>query len=401
MTSRLLAGYTEKPLPMFRFTCLIPLTIVVALAQKKVPDLPAPFATPDAANPPKVIPRPDAASLTLPAGFSAEEYAAGFERPRFMLQGPGGEVLITESAAKGAVSVLTDNGKTRRKLIEGLDRPYGLAWWKDYLYVAEPTSIKRYKYDPKTMTTGAGEEIIALKTFDKGHWTRSLQFDAKGEYLYVGIGSSADHVTGDPETRAAITRYRPDGTGMEVVASGLRNPVGLKFYPGSPQLWTAVQERDHIGDDLVPDYFTSIRKGGFYGWPYAFVGPHEDPRTKGQRSDLVDSTIVPDVILQPHCAVLDFTFYTGKAFPPEYRGGAFLAFHGSSNRAKRLGYSVGFVPFKNGKPSGPARDFMSGWMLSPGQKEVWGRPVAVLELKDGSLLVSDDGGNKVWRISYK
>lgn len=386
---------------MFRFTCLLTLAACALPAQQKVPDLPAPYATPDAANPGKLIARPEAAKLTLPAGFTAEEYASGLQKPRFMLQGPRGEVLVTESTAKGSVTVLTDGGKTHKKLLEGLDRPYGLAWWKEYLYVAEPTSIKRYKYDAKAMTTGAGEEVISLKGYDKGHWTHGLQFDAKGEYLYVGIGSSADHVTGDPENRAAISRYRPDGSGAEVIATGLRNPVGLKFDPKGAQLWTAVQERDHFGDDLVPDFFTSIRKGGFYGWPYAYVGPNEDPRLKGQRKDLVDSTIVPDVVLPPHCAVLDFTFYTGKAFPAEYRGGAFLAFHGSSNRAKRLGYSVGFVPFKNGKPSGPSRDFMSGWMLAEDQKEVWGRPVAVLELKDGSLLVSDDGGNKIWRISYR
>ncbi|HEY3740486.1 MAG TPA: PQQ-dependent sugar dehydrogenase [Bryobacteraceae bacterium] len=386
---------------MLRLTSLLLVAACALPAQTKVPDLPAPFATPDARNPPKVIARPDAAKLSVPAGFKVKEYASGFSRPRFMLEGPGGEVLITESTAKGSVTVLTDGGKSRKKLIEGLDRPYGLALRNSYLYVGEPTSIKRYKYDSKTMTAGPGEEIISLKGYSAGHVTRSLQFDPKGEYLYAGIGSSADHVVGDPENRAAITRYHPDGSGMELVASGTRNPIGLKFNPKSGQLWAAVQERDHVGDDLVPDYFTSIRSGGFYGWPYAYIGPHEDPRTKGQRSDLVAKTIVPDVVLQPHSAVLDFTFYTGKAFPAEYRGGAFLAFHGSSNRSKRLGYAVAFVPFKNGKPSGPARDFMSGWMLSPDEKEVWGRPVAVLELKDGSLLISDDGGNKVWRISYR
>ena len=274
-----------------------------------------------------------------------------------------------------------------------------LAWWKGYLYVAEPASVKRYRYDGGTV--GAGEEVIALKGFEKGHWTRSLAFDTKGAKLYVGIGSSGDHVVGDPEMRAAISRYNPDGTGGEVVASGTRNPIGLKFHPASGKLWAAVQERDHIGDDLVPDFFTEVKQGGFYGWPYAYIGGHEDPRSKGQRPDLVKKTLVGDVILPPHCAVLDFTFYTGKAFPAEYRGGAFLAYHGSSNRRERLGYSVAFVPFKNGRPSGPARDFLSGWMLAPDQKEVWGRPVAVLELKDGSLLVSDDGGNRIWRVAHK
>lgn len=384
-------------------SCLFALAALSAAGfAQKVPDLPAPFATPDAVNPPKIIARPDAAKLTLPAGFSAEEYAAGLERPRFILIGPGGEVLVTEAVAKkGAVTVFTDGGKTRKKLIEALDRPYGMALSKDWLYVGEPTSIKRYKYDAKALTAGPGEEIISLKGYDKGHWTRSLLIDEKGGKLYVGVGSSGDHVVGDPEDRAAIMRYNLDGTGREVVASGTRNPIGLKLNPANAQLWAAVQERDHIGDDLVPDFFTAVRTGGFYGWPFAYIGPHEDPRSKGQRKDLVDRTIVPDVVLPPHCAVLDFTFYTGKTFPAEYRGGAFLAYHGSSNRSKRVGYSVAFVPFRNGKPSGPSRDFLSGWMLSPDEKEVWGRPVAVAQTPDGGLLVSDDGGSRLWKVSYK
>ena len=386
---------------MFKLTVTALAALFTLSAQVKSPDLPAPFATPDTANPGKLTVRPETAKLKLPAGFSAEEYAAGFQKPRYMVQGPSGEVLVTESIAKGTVLVLTDAGKTRKKLLEGLDRPYGLAFYKEYLYVAEATSIKRYKYDSKAMTVGTGEEIVSLKGYDKGHWTHGLAFDAKGEYLYISVGSSADYVIGDPEDRATIIRVHPDGTGKEIYATGLRNAVGLKFAPKSNEIWTSVQERDHFGDDLVPDFFTSVRKGGFYGWPYAYIGPNADPRAAGQRKDLVDSTITPDVVLPAHAAVLDFTFYNGKAFPAEYRGGAFLAFHGSSNRAKRLGYSVAFVPFKNGKPAGPARDFLSGFMMAEDSKEIWGRPVAVLELKDGSLLVSDDGANKLWRVSYK
>ncbi len=385
---------------MFKLTCLVVLATCVLSAQTRRP-LPAPFATPDAANPGKMVPKPEAAKLTLPAGFSAEEYAGGLQKPRFMLQGPGGELLVTESIAKGAITLFTDNGKTRKKLIEGLDRPYGMIWHKGFLLVSEATSIKRYKYDASTMTVSAGEEIISFKGYDKGHWTHGLALDPKGEYLYVSVGSSADYVFDDPADRAAILRFHPDGSGKELYATGLRNPVGLKFAPKGNDPWTTVQERDHLGDELVPDFFTSVRKSGFYGWPYAYVGPNADPRAKGERKDLVDSTIVPDVILPAHAAVLDFTFYNGKAFPAEYRGGAFLAFHGSNNRSKRLGYSVAFVPFKNGKPTGPAQDFASGWMMGEESKEVWGRPVAVLQMKDGSLLVSDDGANKLWRISYK
>ncbi|MGH9663305.1 MAG: PQQ-dependent sugar dehydrogenase, partial [Bryobacteraceae bacterium] len=219
--------------------------------------------------------------------------------------------------------------------------------------------------------------------------------------LYVGVGSSANIATGDPEMRAAINRFNPDGSGHEVYASGTRNPIGLRLYPGTDTLWAAVQERDLLGEDLVPDYFTHIRQGGFYGWPYAYIGAHEDPVTKGQRPDLVAKTLVPDLVLSPsHLAILDFTFYTGKQFPAEYRGGAFIACHGSSNRASRVGYEIVFIPFKNQRPSGPQEDFLTGWMLSSDKTDVWGRPVAVLQLADGSLLVSDDGGKKLWRISY-
>lgn len=382
-------------------TSLVCGALALSAQAPKVPDLPPPFATPDAANPAKVIAKPEAAKLTLPAGFKAEEFATGLERPRFMLFGPSGELLVTESVAKGAVTVFSADGKTRKKLIEGINRPYGLALAKGWLYVAEPTSIKRYKYDSKVLTAGTGEEVIALPGYDKGHWTRSLLVDEKAGKIYVGIGSSADHVTGDPEDRAAIVRYNLDGSGKEVYAGGTRNPIGLHFNPANGQLWSAVQERDHVGDDLVPDFFFMVKQGGYYGWPYAYIGPHEDPRLKGQKPELVKATLVPDVVLPPHCAVLDFTFYTGNQFPAEYRGGAFLAFHGSSNRAKRLGYSVAFVPFKNGKPSGESRDFLSGWMLSPDQKEVWGRPVAVAQSPDGGLLVTDDGGNRIWKITYR
>ena len=364
--------------------------------------LPPPYATPSSNNGPKVIPRPDGARLKVPAGFNVEDYATGFEKPRYMLLGPGNELLLSDSANPGKVYVLTNNGKDRKILLEGLDRPYGLAFWKEYLYVAESTSIKRYKYDAKAMTAGTpGEEVVSLKGFGKGHWTRSILFDSKGEKFYAGVGSSSNVTPGDPEMRAAINKFNPDGSGHEIFAAGTRNPIGLHWYPGTDTLWAAIQERDLIGDDLAPDYFTHIQQGGFYGWPYAYAGPNEDPRNKGQKPDLVAKTIAGDLLLPAHVAVLDYAFYSGKMFPKEYQGGAFLALHGSWNRSKRIGYEVSFVPFQDAKPSGPPRGFLTGWMLGPDQKEVWGRPVAVLELRDGSLLVSDDGGNKLWRISYK
>lgn len=372
--------------------------------------LPPPYATPSVNNGPHIIPRPAGAQLHVPAGFSVDVWADSFERPRYMLMGPSGELLVSDAAdgPDGTVYVMpvskSDGYKPhdRKKLITGLDRPYGLAFWREYLYVGEPESIKRYRYDTKTMTTGAGEEVISLKGFGHGHWTRSLLFDGAGEKLYVGVGSASNVSTGESPVRAAINRYNPDGSGHETYAAGTRNPIGLHWYPGTGTLWAAVQERDALGDDLVPDYFTHIQQGGFYGWPYAYIGPNEDPRHKGEAPDLVRKTIVPDVPLMPaHQAVLDFEFYTGEQFPTEYRGGAFLAMHGSWNRSKRVGYAVSFIPFRDGQPSGPPRDFLTGWMISPESRDVWGRPVGLLILPDGSMLVSDDGGNKLWRVSYK
>lgn len=387
--------------------CAAGLVAAGAFAWQSSVKLAVPYATPSATNGPKVISRPEGAQLQLPGGFAIYEYATGFERPRFMLQGPSGEILLADAleGGSGAVYVLTDNpmhkDPERKKLISGLDRPYGLALWKDYLYVGETTSIKRHKYDSKKLTVGPGEEVIAYKDFGRGHWTRSLLFDAKGEKLYVGVGSSSNVSTGEDPKRAAINRYNPDGTGHEIFAAGTRNPIGIHWLPGTNTLWAAVQERDGLGDDLVPDYFTHIQQGGFYGWPYSYIGPNEEPRNAGQRVELVKKTITPDVVLPAHVAILDFTFYTGKQFPAQYQGGAFLAFHGSWNRSKRIGYEVAFVPFKDGQPAGPVQDFLTGWMLSPDKKEVWGRPVAIFQMADGSLLVSDDGGNKLWRIYYK
>ncbi len=369
--------------------------------------LPPPFHTPSANNRPQVIPQPDGAQIKVPAGFNVEVFAEGFERPRFMALGPGNEILLSDSADKGSVYVLPDrnrDGKAdeKMKILEGLYRPYGLALWKDYLYVGVPGSLKRYKYDARAMkATTPGEEVVSLKGLEMGHWTRTVLFDRKGEKLYLAVGSGSNVNAGEDPRRAAINRYNPDGSGHEILASGTRNPIGLRWYPETDALWAAVQERDGLGDDLVPDYFTSIKLDGFYGWPFAYIGPNEDPRRKGEAPDQVKKTIVPDVLLGSHVAVLDFIFYTGKMFPKEYQGGAFLAQHGSWNRSMRCGYNIVFVPFKNQKPAGPPQEFFSGFMLAPDKREVWGRPVGLLQLPDGSLLLSDDGGNKIWRVTYK
>ncbi len=363
--------------------------------------LPPPFATESSRNPPRVVAAPDGAKLQVPAGFQIEEFATGFKVPRTMILGPSMEIILADSARDGGVYVLTNYGKERKQIIEKLFQPYGLALWKDYLYVAETNSVKRYKYDAKTMTAGPGEEIISLKAFDKGHWSRTILFDRKGEKLYLSVGSFSNVDAGEDPMRAAIHRYNPDGTGHETYATGTRNPIGMRFYPGNDTLWAAVQERDLLGDDLVPDYLTHIEKGGFYGWPFAYFGPNEDPRRKGENPELVKKTITPDVSLGAHVAVIDFAFYTGKQFPAEYRNGAFCALHGSWNRSKRVGYSVAFVPFKNGKPAGEPKEFLTGWLINPESKDVWGRPTGIVILPDGSMLVTDDGGKKIWRISYK
>lgn len=367
--------------------------------QASAPKLPPPFHSPSVNNRPNVVARPGGAELGLPKGFAIEEFATGFERPRYMITGPSGELLLTDSTTSGSVYIL--KGKERKKLLSALDRPFGMAFWKNYLYVAETTSLKRYAYDKTAMTAGPGQEIYSMRDFGAGHWTRTIVFDAKGEKLYLGIGSRSNVDAGEPAPRAAIMVMNPDGSGAEIFAAGTRNPTSIHFHPTTGELWASIQERDGLGDDLVPDYWTTIKKGGFYGWPFAYIGPNEDPRRKGEQPELVKKTIVPDHLLGAHVAVVDWTFYTGKMFPSEYQGGAFLALHGSWNRSKRVGYSVVFVPMKNGKITGPQRDFLTGWMLAPEKTEVWGRPVAVHQLADGSLLVSDDGGNKIWRIYYK
>ena len=365
--------------------------------------LPEPFHTPNVRNNPEVVPKPDGARLQLPPGFTAQEYMAGFVRPRFMLLGPGNEILLSDSGSRdtadGMVYVIKDGSKTA--IIEKLDRPYGLALSGEWLYVAEPTSVKRYRYDAKAMrVTGAGQEIASFPGMGTGHWTRSLLFNRDRSKLYVTVGSGSNIELGEPPMRAALHRYNPDGTGHETVATGLRNIIGLRWYPGTDDLWAAVQERDGLGDDLVPDYLAKIREGGFYGWPIAYVGPHQEPRHKDVDAAKVKSTLYPDVLLGAHVAVLDILFYTGQQFPAKYRNGLFLAFHGSWNRSQRVGQSITFIPFKDRKPTGGPEDFLTGWMLGPDKKEVWGRPVGLLQMPDGSLLITDDGGKKIWRVSY-
>jgi glucose/arabinose dehydrogenase len=335
-----------------------------------------------------------------------------------MLQGRNGEVLLSDAgfdvnstspvkenekpAPNGTIYVFPDGDPTRRTaLLTGLDRPYGLALWKDFLYVAEPESIKRYPYDGVALKAGRGQEVISLKGFGKGHWTRTLLFDEAGSKLYVGIGSQENAEEGEDSRRAAINRYNPDGSGHEIFASGTRNPIGLHWYPATNTLWATVQERDGLGDSLVPDYFTHVEKGAFYGWPWTYIGHNQDPRMKAAPKELAEKTVEPDELLGSHVAVLDFRFYTGDQFPPEFHGGAFMAMHGSWNSSKRDGYVVRFMPFRDGEPSGKGYDFVAGWTDSGDDKAVLGRPSGVFQAADGSLLISDDGSGRIWKVSYK
>ncbi|WP_060635748.1 PQQ-dependent sugar dehydrogenase [Pyrinomonas methylaliphatogenes] len=369
--------------------------------------LPPPFATPDATNPPRIIPQPPGAKLNMPPGFKIDTYAEGFKRPREIALAPNGDVFVADSEA-GQIIILRDangDGKPDQRFVfaSGLLLPYGIAFWRDYVYIGTTNAVLRFRYRPgQTRAEGAPEKIADLPGRGyREHWTRNLIFSPDGRELYVTVGSETNVSVELEPMRAAITEFNPDGTGKRIFASGLRNPIGLAFNPVTGKLWAAVQERDRIGDDLVPDYVTEIKEGAFYGWPFAYIGQNEDPRRKGERPDLVQRTVKPDVLIQAHSAVMDIVFYDGKMFPAEYRGDAFVSLHGSWNRSKRTGYKIVRIRFKDGRPvDGSYEDFITGWMLDEDRPEVWGRPVGLLVLPDGSLLIVDDGANKIWRVTY-
>jgi len=369
--------------------------------------LPQPHISADVDNPPALVPQPADAQLYMPAGFAINTFASGgFERARWMALAPNGDVFVAD-AGSDKILLLRDSNQdgvadTRFTFAERLNKPFGMAFWHDYFYVANTNAVVRFHYQPgQTRADGPPEKIIDLpgQGYNQ-HWTRNIIFNPNASKLYITVGSASDADV-DPTPRASILECNPDGSGMRIYASGLRNPVGLSFRPGTDTLWAAVQERDNLGDDLPPDYVTEIRAGGFYGWPYAYAGPVEDPRHAGKRPDLVKQTIVPDVLIQAHSAILGLVFYTGRMFPEEYRGDAFVAMHGSWNRTRRTGYKIARLSFRGGKPAGGYDDFVTGWALGEARREVWGRPVGLLLLPDGSLLVTDDGANKIWRISYR
>lgn len=362
--------------------------------------LPAPYATPSATNGPRVITQPGDAFLKVPEGFAVEEYLSGFDSPRYMILGPNLEILLSDTFV-GKIYVIQN--KEKKLLLKDLNNPYGLAFYQDWLYVAETTAVRRYQYDANTQTvTQEGELIVDLSEFPGGHITRTILFDAEGQKFYLSIGSRSNVDAGEAAMRAAISRFNPDGSGHEIFASGIRNGVGMRWYPASDkqQLWVSSHERDGLGDDLVPDYLSSVNQADFFGWPYAYIGPHEDPVHAGVAPDLVAKTRYPDVLLGSHVGAMDFIFYTGKQFPEHYRGGCFIALHGSWNRSQLAGYKIAFIPFESGKPVSGPTDFLTGWLLSPNSINVWGRPVGLLQMPDGSMLITDDAAGKIWRVTY-
>lgn len=369
--------------------------------------LPPPKATPSKINPPKMAPRPSDAQFILPEGFQVATFAEGdLQEPRWMALAPNGDVFLAESRA-GRVTILRDRDgdgrpEERFAFATGLEQPFGMAFWRDYLYVANTNGVVRFRYKPgQTKAEGEPEKIAELpgQGYNQ-HWTRNIVFSPDGSKMYVSVGSKTNvDVEPDPR-RAAISEYNPDGSGHRIFAGGLRNPVGMAFYPGTRTLWTTVNERDLLGDDLVPDYLTSVKEGGFYGWPYSYLGQNRDPRRTEEAGDLVKRAIVPDLLIQAHSAALGLVFYQGNMFPAEYRGDAFIALRGSWNRAKRTGYKIIRARFRNGKPVGGYDDFIKGWAPSEDSPEVWGRPVGLLVLRDGSMLITDDGASKIWRVTY-
>lgn len=373
----------------------------------KPSDLPPPNPAEDAVNPPRVVPRPAGAQLIMPPGFSVDTFAEGeFREPRWLALAPNGDVFLSDARA-GKIIVLRDANKDgvaeeRFTFVEGMKQPFGMAFWKNYLYIGNTDAVLRFTYKSgQTKAEGTPEKIADLP--GKGyreHWTRNVLFSPDGKKMYVTVGSETN-VSPEPEPmRAAIVEFNPDGSGKRIFASGTRNPIGLAWLPGTRMLWAAVQERDRLGDDLVPDFVTEIKDGGFYGWPYAYMG-FEDLRRKGERPDLVQKTLTGNVLIESHSAVLGLAFNQGRMFPREYRGDAFVALHGSWNKNKRTGYKIIRIRFRDGKPVGGYEDFLVGWMMGPDTKEVWGRPVGLLFLPDGSMLITDDGANKIWRVSYR
>jgi glucose/arabinose dehydrogenase len=382
-----------------------------------IADLPEPYATESVDNGPSLVPRPkDAWPQALP-GFKVELYATGLENPRLIRTAPNGDVFLAESSA-GEIKVfrgIDKDGKAEQvqTFATGLNKPFGIAFYPlgsdpKWVYVGDTDAVVRFPYQNGDLKArGSREKVVDLPggglLRGGGHWTRDVAFSKDGKKMFVSVGSRSNADDSDTHPaekyRADVLEYNPDGSGFRVYASGIRNAVGIAVNPTTGELWGSVNERDELGDNLVPDYITHIQDGGFYGWPWYYMGGHQDPRLKGKHPELKDKVITPDVLVQPHFASLEMAFYDGEQFPAEYRGDVFASEHGSWNRSKRTGYEVIRVPLNNGHATGEYQDFLTGFTTGDGH--VWGRPVGVTVAKDGSLLVSDDGSDSIWRVSYQ
>jgi len=384
-----------------------------AIRKITVADLPPPFATRSAGNGPRIVARPDDAWPQAPGGFVVELYATGLDNPRLIRTAPNGDVFVAESRP-GDIKVFrgfTPAGKP--ELVEtfaaGMNLPYGINLYPpgpdpQYVYIGTTDAVLRFPYRNGDLKARGPAERIAALPGGGNHWTRDIAFTPDGKKMLVSVGSASN--VDDPDTtpeesnRAGILEFNPDGTGMRIYAYGLRNAgSGIEFNRKTGELWCSVNERDGLGDDLVPDYITHVEPGGFYGWPWFYLGAHQDPRHPGKHPELKSKVIVPDVLLQPHNASLEFTFYEGTQFPAEYRGDIFASQHGSWNRSVRTGYDVIRIPLRQtGHATGEYEEFVTGFVLPDGM--VWGRPVGITVARDGSLLISDDASESLWRIRY-
>jgi glucose/arabinose dehydrogenase len=378
-----------------------------------VKDLPQPYATDSAENGAQVVARPENAWPHAPTGFKVELYAGGLDNPRWLRTAPNGDIFLAESNA-GRIRVfrgMTSDGKPEQMQIfaNGLTKPYGIAFYPpgpdpQWIYIGDTNEVLRFPYHNGDLKASGSWQHIADLPSGGGHWTRAIDFSADGKKMFVAVGSASNDDDTDTHpgerNRADILACDPANCELKVYAYGIRNAGGgIAVNPQTDELWCSVNERDALGDNLVPDYITHVKEGGFYGWPWWYMGAHQDPRQEGKHPELKAKAIVPDVLLQPHNASLELTFYAGDKFPAEYKGDIFASEHGSWNKAMRVGYEVIRVPLhQTGHATGEYQDFLTGFVLPDGH--VWGRPVGITTAPDGSLLVSDDGSNSIWRVSY-
>lgn len=370
-------------------------------------NLPKPYATESVGNSSTTIPRPQNAALQLPAGFSAAVFADDLGQPRWMAVAANGDVFLTLRGSDKVLLLRDADGDGRAEgrwtFAEGFSGPHGLAIQGAHLYVADTERVWRLPYAVGETAPGGTPEPVTTDGAiggGGGHWTRNIAFHPDGTRFYVAVGSGSN-IGVEKAPRATVQEFRTDGSGQKTFAAGLRNPVGITFRPGSEDLYVVVNERDGLGDGLVPDYLTRVQSGGFYGWPYAYIGANPQPRMAWRRLDLVERSIVPDLLFEAHSAPLGLVFYDGEQFPADFQGDAFVALHGSWNSSHPTGYKIVRVPFRNGKPVDYYENFATGfWAAGLRRAKVWGRPVGLAVAGDGSLLVADDAGGVVWRISY-